>query len=104
MKCGSFCPAATLFGTQQAIKVPSLGSGVFGWKYAINYFCSLCSHAVQHELLLKKMLLSLVSRAMQRSGSGSICVEGAKVHVLDRPLHVGKHHDLRLHKGPFCGH
>jgi len=31
-------------------------------------------------------------------------VEGAKEYVLDRPLHVGKHQDLRLHKGPFWGH
>ena len=36
---------------------------------------------------------------MQRSGSGSICVEGE--YVLDGPLHVSKHQDLRLHKGPL---
>ena len=35
------------------------------------------------QLLLKKMQLSLVSREMQRSGSGSIYVEGAKEYVLD---------------------
>ena len=59
---------------------------------------------IDHELLLKKMQLSLVSREMQRSGSGSVYVEGAKEYVLDRPLHVGKHQDLGFHKGPFWGH
>ena len=101
MKCGCFVQPPHY----SVLSKLSAESGFWSiWLEIRNYFCSLCSHAVQHELLLKKMLLSLVSRAMQRNGSGSICVEGAKVHVLDRPLHVGKHHDLRLHKGPFWGH